>query len=93
MSKQRMSAVDFVRLCNESNSVAEVAQKMGCTVNNVHQRRSTLAKQGVKFKAYADHRGGPHRDVAALIALGEETLPEGAETFVPKTRQTAEVTA
>lgn len=93
MSKQRTSAEVFVRTYNESSSIAEVAAKLGCTANNVHQRRHQLAQKGVKFKAFDSQRGGARLDIEALQAVAEATLPKGSELFVPQTRQTAEPTA
>lgn len=94
MAKNRMSAVEFVRLYNSCESVGEVAERMGCTENNVHQRRAKVAKlPGVTLRKFATSRGGNSLNsiAAELAAASKETLPEGSEVFVPGTRETAEV--
>lgn len=91
--KNRVGAVEFVEVYNGCESVAEVAERLGCTVNNVHQRRAKLAKMGVKLRKFATSRGGNSLASIAdkLNEASQRTLPEGSEVFVATTRETAEV--
>lgn len=89
MAKQRTPADVFVRTYNECNSIGEVAERLGTTVNNVHQRRHTLAQKGVRFKVFPSNRGGNRLNVESLVKLSETLVPEGTETFKPETRETA----
>lgn len=67
------SAEDFVRAWQSSSSLAEVAEKLGSTTNNVNQRGYVLRKKGVELKSMKP--GRRPEDVARLNAIIRGEVP------------------
>jgi hypothetical protein len=68
--KQKVTAAMFVAAWQASESVREVAEKLGCPYGNVFQRALRYRKLGVALKAMPHMVcGGKKLDVAALNAL------------------------
>lgn len=67
--KSLVSAGDFVKICEESNSVKEVMEKTGMLYNAVIGRINNYRKKGVPIKEYRSANGGAKVDVSGLTAL------------------------
>ena len=76
MPRAAVSTEDFIRACQSSNSVAEVAEKTGMATNAISTRMSSLRRKGVKnLKTF----GVKRLDVAKLSELAAESNPTSGD--------------
>jgi hypothetical protein len=68
-------AEQFVRTWQMSNSVGEVANKLGKAYNVVRQRAYVLRKAGVNLKTMPPMARGRRLDVEALNCIAQSSLP------------------
>jgi hypothetical protein len=68
--KSSVSAEDFVRAWQQSESVAEVVEKTGSTVAAVYMRAKTYRKRGIALKTFRPRTD--KLDVQALQKLAAE---------------------
>ena len=67
-----VSAEEFVKIWQQAESAAEVAEKCGINRGSAMCRASRMRKAGVSLKMMG---GAPHKlDVAALSALAKKSL-------------------
>lgn len=57
--REKMSDTEFVRIWNESFTIPQIVERIGCSSDSVYRRKRKLQELGFEFKEYHEHRCDP----------------------------------